>query len=204
MPLKKSDQNRPLKVSIKTALLIVDLQNDFCPGGALAVPEGDSVVPVLNRYIRIFQTSDAPIVATRDWHPRDHCSFKSFGGIWPPHCIRNTPGAEFHPDLALPKAVRIVSKGTDPKVEAYSGFQHTDLGIWLNSREVETVCVGGLAVDYCVKNTVLDALKAGFITVYLADASRGVNLKHGDSERAEEEMLKAGAGKATLGDFKTG
>jgi len=202
MSLMRGDQNSPLKVSIKTALLIVDLQNDFCPGGALAVPEGDGVVPVLNRYIKIFQSNDAPIVATRDWHPQDHCSFKTFGGIWPPHCIQNTPGAEFHPGLTLPKGVRVISKGADPKVEAYSGFQHTDLEIWLNSRKIETVCVGGLAVDYCVKSTVLDALKAGFKTVYLADASRGVNLKPDDSERAEGEMLKAGARKAALDDFK--
>jgi nicotinamidase/pyrazinamidase len=190
--------------SEKTALIIVDVQNDFCPGGALAVPEGDSVVPVLNRYIGIFQAGDAPIVATRDWHPREHCSFKSFGGIWPPHCIQNTPGAEFHPGLTLPDTVRIISKGGDPKVEAYSGFQHTDLGSWLNSRGVETVCVGGLATDYCVKSTVLDALKAGFITIYLADASRGVNVKPGDTERAEKEMLKAGAGRATLDVFRMG
>jgi nicotinamidase/pyrazinamidase len=190
-------------VSSKTALLIVDVQNDFCPGGALAVPDGDRVVPVLNRYIRIFQAKQAPIVATRDWHPDNHSSFKPFGGIWPPHCIRNSPGAEFHPGLKLSKAAMIISKGTDPNIEAYSGFQHTTLGEWLSVHEVETVCVGGLATDYCVKSTVLDALKAGFKTVYLADASRGVNVKAGDSERAEEEMRKAGARKGTLDDFKT-
>jgi len=199
----KKVQVKPLAVSKKTALLIVDVQNDFCPGGALAVPGGDRVVPVLNNYIRIFQDKTAPIVATRDWHPRDHCSFKPFGGIWPPHCIRETSGAAFHAGLRLSKEATVISKGTDPKVEAYSGFQQTTLAEWLRARKVETVFVGGLATDYCVKSTVLDALKAGFITVYLADASRGVNVNPEDSQLAEEEMLKAGAKKATLDDFET-
>ena len=190
------------RISSRTALLIVDVQNDFCPGGALAVPEGDRVVPVLNDYIRMFHAGRAPIVATRDWHPANHSSFKPFGGIWPPHCVQETPGARLHAGLKLPKEAAVISKGTDPKIEAYSGFQHTSLGEWLRSRSVETVYIGGLATDYCVKSTVLDAVKAGFKAVYLSDASRGVNLKPDDSRRAEEEMLKAGAGKTTLADFK--
>lgn len=202
MSSAKSIQANPLNVSGATALIIVDVQNDFCPGGALAVPGGDQVVPVLNGYIRIFQSGRSAIVATRDWHPDNHCSFNSFGGTWPPHCIRNTPGAEFHPGLKLPKEAMIISKGTDPKTEAYSGFQQTTLGAWLHFRKVETVFVGGLATDYCVKSTVLDALKAGFAAVYLPDASRGVNVKPEDSKRAEEEMLKAGAKKATRVDFQ--
>jgi nicotinamidase/pyrazinamidase len=195
-------RSKPYKVSSKTALIIVDVQNDFCPGGALAVPEGDRVVPILNKYIQIFQTHDAPIVATRDWHPLNHSSFKPFGGIWPPHCIQDSPGAEFRSDLNLPNTSKLVSKGTDTKLEAYSGFQHTDLIEWLRARKIETVFVGGLATDYCVKNTVLDALKAGFKTIYLADASRGVNVKPGDGEQAEQEMQQAGATRVILDEIE--
>jgi nicotinamidase/pyrazinamidase len=195
---KKDHRAGEFGVSEKTALIIVDVQNDFCPGGALAVPDGDQVVPVLNRYVRIFQTDRAPIVATRDWHPGNHCSFKSFGGIWPPHCVQNTPGAAFHPGLDFPQTVEVISKGTDPKVEAYSGFQYTALEEWLKLRKVGAVFVGGLATDYCVKSTVLDAIKAGFDTVYLSDASRGVEVKPGDSERAVDDMIKAGAKTTTV------
>jgi nicotinamidase/pyrazinamidase len=202
MPSVKNSRPEPIKVSDKTALIVVDVQNDFCPGGALAVPEGDRVVPILNKYIRIFQAHHAPIVSTRDWHPRDHCSFKPFGGIWPSHCIQDSPGAEFHVGLYLPKAVKVISKGTDSKLEAYSGFQHTNLTEWLRGRKIETVFVGGLATDYCVKSTVLDALKAGFKAIYLADASRGVNVKPNDSEQAEQEMRQAGATKAVLDEIE--
>jgi len=206
VPTEKNFRTGRPRITSRTALLIVDVQNDFCPGGTLAVPEGDRVVPLLNKYIRIFQAEGAPIVATRDWHPRDHCSFKPFGGIWPPHCVRNTPGAEFHAELKLPKEATIISKGTNPKIEAYSGFQQTALSEWLTTRRVEAVFVGGLATDYCVKSTVLDALKAGFKAVYLADASRGVNVKPTDSEQAEREMQRAGAGRVTLAEIelKTG
>jgi nicotinamidase/pyrazinamidase len=202
MPSAKNNRKERLKVSGKTALIIVDVQNDFCPGGALAVPEGDRVVPLLNKYIRIFQAHRAPIIATRDWHPRDHISFKPFGGIWPPHCIQDTPGAEFRHDLKLPGRSKIISKGTDAKLEAYSGFQHTSLADWLRGRKVEMVFVGGLATDYCVKSTVLDALKAGFKAIYLADASRGVNVKSTDSEQAEQEMQRAGAMRAVLAEIE--
>jgi nicotinamidase/pyrazinamidase len=201
MTAKGKTQVGPFKVADDMALLIVDIQNDFCPGGALAVPEGDRVVPLMNNYIRIFEAKHAPIVATRDWHPPDHCSFKTLGGIWPPHCVQNTPGSAFHPGLKIPKTAMIISKGMNPKIEAYSGFQHTTLGEWLKSRKVGTVCVGGLATDYCVKSTVLDALKTGFNVVWLADASRGVNVRPEDSERAEKEMIKAGAIKSGLNEF---
>jgi nicotinamidase/pyrazinamidase len=202
MSPERNVRAEPLKVSGKTALIVVDVQNDFCPGGALAVPEGDRVVPILNKYIRIFQAHHAPIVATRDWHPREHCSFKPYGGIWPPHCIQDSPGAAFHAGLNLPKETKILSKGTDATLEAYSGFQHTSLTEWLRERKVETVFVGGLATDYCVKSTVLDALKAGFKAIYLADASRGVNVKPKDSEQAEQEMQQAGATKAVLDEIE--
>lgn len=187
-----------MKLGKRAALIIVDVQNDFCPGGALPVSAGDSVVPILNRYIEAFSKSDAPIYATRDWHPEKHVSFKERGGPWPPHCVQGTEGAAFHPRLALPKNVTILSKGTDPNQEAYSGFQGTDLAERLRRQAVGRVFVGGLATDYCVKNTVLDALNEGFETVLLEDASRGVNVQPRDSERAKEEMKKAGASVVTI------
>lgn len=187
-----------IPLSPKTALIVVDVQNDFCPGGALAVPRGDEVVAMLNRYIEKFSAAKAPVVATRDWHPPDHSSFKPYGGIWPVHCVQNTPGAQFHPKLSLPKSAFIISKGTYPKIEAYSGFQGTDLTNTLKKFWIRTVWVGGLATDYCVKSTALDALQAGFEVVFLEDASRGVDLSPGDSQRAQEEMIKAGACKTRL------
>lgn len=187
-----------MQIQSSDALIIVDVQNDFCPGGALAVPEGDAVVPVLNEYIRRFSGAGARVVATRDWHPADHISFHERGGIWPPHCIQETPGAAFHPDLQLPSTVIVVSKAQAPDAEAYSGFEGTGLVDELRAGGVTRIFVGGLATDYCVKNTVLDGLKAGFETYYLADASRGVEVQAGDSARAEAEMLEAGAKLITL------
>ena len=183
----------------KPALLIVDVQNDFCPGGALPVADGDKVVPVLNRYIEKFKTADLPILATRDWHPEKTSHFNICGGVWPPHCIQGTKGADFHPDLAL-SDVAIVSKGMGPDEDSYSGFQGTDakgvkLVDLLRRRGVERLFVGGLATDYCVKHTVLDGLKEGFQVVLLEDAIRGVDIKAGDSEQAVAEMVRAGAGK---------
>ena len=184
----------------KSALIVVDVQRDFCPGGALPVPEGDRVIPVLNKYVEKFERVGAPIYATRDWHPPNHASFKARGGIWPPHCVQNTEGAEFHPDLALPKGTKIISKAMDPEREAYSGFEGTRLGEELKRRGIERVFVGGLATDYCVKNTVMDALKLEFETILLEDAIRGVDVKPGDSERAVGEMVKKGARKAVFFD----
>jgi nicotinamidase/pyrazinamidase len=187
------------------ALIVVDVQNDFCPGGALAVPEGDTVVPVLNDYIRWFVRRSAPVFASRDWHPQITRHFRDYGGPWPVHCVQGTHGAEFHPGLELPadpSGVVVVSKGEDPEEDAYSAFQaKVDGGVSLaealRGRGVERVYVGGLATDYCVKSTVLDALKNGFQATFLVDASRGVNLSSHDSERAIEEMVRAGAGVAT-------
>ncbi|MEK7280616.1 MAG: isochorismatase family protein, partial [Nitrospirota bacterium] len=140
------------------ALIIVDVQNDFCPGGALPVIDGDKVVPVLNGYIKRFREEGAPVIATRDWHPNNHNSFKESGGIWPPHCVQGTLGAQFHPGLDLSGDVRIISKGASPKDEAYSGFQGTYLATELKKKGIQTLYIGGLATDYCVKHTVLDAL----------------------------------------------
>ncbi|MBI4436874.1 MAG: bifunctional nicotinamidase/pyrazinamidase [Candidatus Omnitrophica bacterium] len=180
------------------ALLLVDVQNDFCPGGALPVPEGDRIVPVLNRYIDKFHSTRLPIFASRDWHPPITKHFKAYGGNWPPHCVQGTRGAQFHPHLALPKDVEVVSKGMNPEKDSYSSFQAftadgTDFSTLLKERGIQQLFVGGLATDYCVKQTVLDALREGFGVVLLEDAVRGVDLNSGDSEKALEEMRKSGA-----------
>jgi nicotinamidase/pyrazinamidase len=187
------------------ALVIIDVQNDFCPGGALPVADGDRVVPVLNEYIKTFTQEKLPIFATRDWHPEKTRHFKAYGGLWPPHCIQGTKGAEFRTDLALPEETVVVSGGMAPDEEGYSGFDGKDekgLGLadLLHAFGVERIFVGGLATDYCVKHTVLDGLKQGFKVVLLEDAVRGVNLKPDDSERAIEEMVHAGAQKTTSPD----
>jgi nicotinamidase/pyrazinamidase len=184
----------------QTALVVVDIQNDFCPGGALAVKDGDKVIPVLNMYIEKFRRADAPIIYTRDWHPADHSSFKEHGGPWPPHCIKNTQGAKFRQDLSKPKLDEIVSKA-DRKDEAYSFFQGTELAGKLRQRGIRRLLVGGLATDYCVKETVLDGLKYGFEVYHLDDASRGVNVKPDDSEHALAEMTSKGAKRITLRDL---
>ncbi len=184
----------------KDALLIVDVQNDFCPGGALAVTDGDRVVPALNRYIERFQKSRLPIFATRDWHPEKTRHFKAYGGLWPPHCIQGTKGAEFRADLRLPPNAVVVSAGMAADEEGYSGFDGRDekgtaLAELLRAQGVGRLFVGGLATDYCVKHTVLDGLKQGFRVVLLEDATRAVNLLPGDGEGAIEAMVQAGAEK---------
>lgn len=189
------------KIGKRDAILIVDTQRDFCPGGALPVPGGDAVVPALNEYIKIFREAGAAIYATRDWHPPNHISFKEQGGTWPAHCVQNTRGAEFHPDLGLPKGTALISKATDSDKEAYSGFDGTNLEKELRLKGTKRVFIGGLATDYCVKSTLLDAVKLGFETVLLEDAVRGVDVKPGDSKRAIEEMVAAGAKKTTLSDL---
>ena len=183
------------------ALIVVDVQNDFCPGGALPVPEGDQVVPVLNDYIKIFKKANSKIFATRDWHPPNHISFKDQGGPWPPHCIQNTEGARFHPDLKLPLDATVISKAMDPKKEAYSGFDDTELAHELKKQGSVRVFVGGLATDYCVKNTVLDARKLGYEVVLLLDAIRGIDAEPYDAAKAIDKMKKSGAEQATLTDF---
>jgi nicotinamidase/pyrazinamidase len=186
----------------KDALIVVDVQNDFCSGGTLAVQDGDQVVAVLNRYIDQFTQGGLPIFATRDWHPEKTSHFISGGGPWPPHCIQGSWGAQFHPELKLPPETVMVSAGMGSDEDGYSGFLGRDesgarLADLLRRQGVERIFVGGLATDYCVKHTVLDGLKEGFKVVLLADAVRGVNLNAGDSERAIEEMLHAGAEVAT-------
>ncbi len=185
----------------KSALVIVDVQRGFCPGGSLPVPRGDEVVPVLNAYIELAQKAGATIVASRDWHPPDHISFRSRGGPWPQHCVRGTPDAEFHPGLRLPPETIVISKAQDPDAEAYSAFEGTQLEAKLKERAVERLFVGGLATDYCVKNTVLDALRLGFEVYLLTDAIRAVDVQPGDGERAIQQMLAAGAKPIKLQDL---
>ena len=175
------------------ALLLVDVQNDFLPGGHLEVPRGNEIIPVLKRYIARFERECAPIFATRDWHPRNHCSFQTEGGLWPVHCVMETRGAEFSSSLGLPKSTVIISKGNVRDKEAYSGFEGTDLENQLREAGVSCVFVGGLATDYCVLNTVKDALAKGFKVMLLRDAIRAVNVRPQDGQKAEEEMLHRGA-----------
>lgn len=189
----------------KDALIIVDVQNDFCPGGALAVKGGDEVVPVLNRVIEKFTAAGLPIFATRDWHPEKTSHFKAYGGVWPVHCVQGTQGAEFHFGLHLDKDVIVVSAGMLPSEDGYSGFQATDasgsrLAELLRRKSVERIFVGGLATDYCVKHTVLDGLREGFKVLVLTDAIRAVNLNPHDGELAIAEMVGAGAVK--ISDFQ--
>jgi len=177
----------------KKALIVVDVQNDFCPGGSLAVAHGDEVVPPLNKLIREFVDRNEPVFKTRDWHPAKTKHFAAYGGTWPVHCVQGTPGAEFHPDLLDDPRITIVSKGIDESADGYSGFDGTNLAQSLRDENVEEVWIGGLATDYCVKHTVLDARRKGFAVKALADAMRAVNLNPDDGAQAVEEMRSAGA-----------
>lgn len=175
------------------ALVVVDVQNDFLPGGALAVPRGDATIPVLNAWIARFRAAGLPVFATRDWHPPDHCSFQAQGGPWPPHCVAESPGADFAAGLAVPAEAILISKATRPEAEALSGFRGTDLADRLRALGVGRVLVGGLATDYCVRETVLDAIAAGFAVVVLTEAVRAVDVHPGDGDRALDAMRRAGA-----------
>lgn len=183
------------------ALIAVDVQNDFLPGGSLAVPGSDAVVPALNRYLAAFAARALPVFATRDWHPLEHCSFKAQGGIWPPHCVAATRGAEFAPGLALPPAAVIISKAATPEADSYSGFGGTDLAARLRALGAARLFIGGLATDYCVLNTVKDALSEGFEVLVLEDAIRAVEVNAGDGARALHEMQRLGARPIRCGDF---
>jgi nicotinamidase/pyrazinamidase len=170
------------------ALIVVDVQNDFCPGGALAVPGGDAVVEPINRMAR-----DAPfVVATRDWHPADHGSFAERGGVWPVHCVAGSPGAQLHPGIDRDLVDAVVDKGQAIDREGYSGFEGTSLSQLLRARGVDAVDVAGLALDYCVKATALDARRAGFDVTVHRGATRPVEVTPGDAERAVDELRAAG------------
>lgn len=180
------------------ALLVVDVQCDFLAGGSLAVPDGDAVIAPLNAWIARFSAAQRPIFATRDWHPAEHCSFLAQGGTWPAHCVAETAGAQFAASLDLPAGSRIVSKATRPDADAYSGFAGTDLHAQLQSYGVRRLFVGGLATDYCVLNTVRDALSLGYGVSLLIACIRAVDVHPGDGDRAIADMLAAGA--TALGD----
>jgi nicotinamidase/pyrazinamidase len=180
------------------ALLVVDVQKDFCPGGALAAPGGDSIIPALNRYLADARARDMVVYASRDWHPPVTTHFKQYGGEWPPHCVQGTAGAQFHAELKLPPDAIIVSKGDDPQRPGYSAFDgHTSEGKTLlhdlRDRHVSRVYVTGIATDYCVKATALDALQAGLDVRVLPDAITGIDVHPGDTQRALDDMSSAGA-----------
>jgi nicotinamidase/pyrazinamidase len=176
---------------VARALLVIDFQNDFCPGGALAVPHGDEIAPHVKELIDSGHFDY--VFATRDWHPADHDSFEAQGGPWPPHCVQDSEGAELHPSLDRSKIDVVVDAGFRPDLEGYSGFEETDLERALRERGVDEVTVVGLATDYCVRATALDALREGFDVTIDTAAVRGIDVQPGDSQRALDELRAAGA-----------
>lgn len=190
---RSEDDGARLAPQAGDALLIIDLQNDFLPGGALAVPGGDAVIPPLNAWIARFSSAGLPILATRDWHPFHHCSFHEQGGPWPAHCVAGTPGGMMPAALALPPEARVVDKPSLPHVETYCGFAGTTLDTELRQAGIQRLWVGGLATDYCVLNTVLAARERGYAVVLLARAMRAVDVEPGDGQRALSAMIERGA-----------
>lgn len=192
------------------ALLIVDLQNDFLPGGALAVPNGDRVIAPINALIDLYHGRGLPIYASRDWHPEDHCSFTAQGGPWPPHCVAASEGALFSEALQLPEEAIVVSKALTAQEDAYSAFNGTGLARSMLADGVTRLTVCGLATDYCVLNTVLDGIDAGFEVLIALEATRAVEVAPGDGDRAVARMLSRGAvpvrlsGGALVGDLSLG
>lgn len=191
------------KIDVKNtdALIVVDVQQDFCPGGALAVAEGDRIVPGINALSHRFSIR----AFTRDWHPAGHCSFSAAPQFvdksWPPHCVAETPGAHFHPALDVPGDAIVINKGTDALKEAYSGFDGTSLAETLRAHRVRRVFICGLATDYCVKATALDAIKNGFDTYVIEDLCRGVDIPAGSALAAIDAMRAAGATICRSGDL---
>ncbi len=174
-------------------LMVVDVQHDFLEGGALGIAQGSIVIAPLNRALDVFSARGLPVIATRDWHPADHCSFHEYGGPWPPHCIQGTRGAAFHPSLRLPADTIIVSKGTDPAREAYSGFEGTNLAAILRRLGCRRLWIGGLATDYCVRASGRDALAAGLEVLVIEDGVCAVDATPGDGARALDELRQGGA-----------
>lgn len=185
----------PIELQPSDALVVIDMQNDFLPGGSLAVPESEQVIEPINRWLARFSAARLPIFATRDWHPPEHCSFLARGGPWPPHCVAGTHGADFATGLQLPADTPImeIGKGADPEADAYSGFEDTELHTRLQAAGVHRLFVGGLATEYCVLNTVLDACRLGYEVLILENAIRPVEVHPGDGARAMAAMIEAGA-----------
>jgi nicotinamidase/pyrazinamidase len=190
-----------LKISDTDALIVVDVQNDFCPGGSMAVEGGDDIANALSSLSTQFRIKSARIFATQDWHPENHSSFTAQGGPWPPHCVQGTSGADFHPNLQLPIGTSIVRKGKDQAVDAYSGFLDSNLEEQLKRSEVKRLFVGGLATDFCVPNTVLDAVKLEFETYFIEDAIAAVNAEPDGGANAIQKMKDSGAVAVTIKDL---
>lgn len=184
------DMNDDCRVNPESdAIIAIHVQRDFCPGGALPVPHGDEIVPVLNEWLGIDKLLK---IGTRDWHPANHCSFKAQGGPWPPHCVQGSSGAEFHADLNSRAFDAIISQATNPEKEAYSSFDETELADLLRSHNIRRLWMGGLATEYCVRATALDGRKHGFEVFVIEDAIRGIEVNPGDCEKAKREMEEAG------------
>ena len=184
---------RLLQLTPEDALLVIDVQVDFLPGGKLGVPDGNAALGPINRLLHLFDLRGLPIYASRDWHPEDHCSFAARGGPWPPHCVADTRGAAFSDELALPPDAVVVTKADTADVDAYSAFNGTGLAEQLRARGIERVTVCGLATDYCVLNTALDARANGFEVLVVPEAMRAVDVGPGGGERAIAEMAARGA-----------
>jgi nicotinamidase/pyrazinamidase len=188
----------PVDLKNGDALSVTDVQNDFLPGGALAVPAGDRIIPFVNHAIELFKKNGLPVFFSRDWHPPDHSSFKDLGGLWPPHCVQNTPGAEFPSEMKIPDGAIIISKGDEKGTEQYSSLGGRDANgntqsVLLKKLGIKRVFVVGLATDYCVLNTVKDACAEGYEVCVLTDAIRAVDVNPGDGEKALDDMIQAGA-----------
>lgn len=201
MPDSVPPSGEAITLRASDALVLVDVQHDFV-SGSLAVPGARRILPVLDRYVREFSRRGLCVFATRDWHPGGHCSFLDRGGPWPVHCVAGTPGAAFAPGVSIGPDAMVISKATTPERDAYSGFEGTDLDRRLRELGVRRLFVGGLATDYCVLRTVLDARRLGYGVVLLADAMRAVDVKPGDGERALREMQAAGAICARIEDLQ--
>ena len=191
-----------IRLGTGDALLAEDVQIDFLPGGKLAVDGGDAVVPALNRYLGLAKKLGLPVYASRDWHPREHCSFAAQGGPWPEHCVAGSRGAQFAPGFRLPPEAIVIDKAKNPQFEAYSSFEGTELAARLRRAGVRRLLIGGLATDYCVLNTVRDALASSFEVLLLRDAIKAVNVNPADGARAESEMQRLGAQPVTFADFE--
>ena len=191
----------------KTLFLIVDIQNDFCPGGALAVNDGDKIITAINSLSKIIAGKGGRVAASQDWHPQDHVSFES---TWPPHCVQGTPGADFHKDLDLKPVSLIIRKGFRKELDSYSAFFENDrttptgLEGWIHSLGIETVVLGGIASDYCVFYSAMDSRKAGFRTIVVSDAVKGVGIPEGSVEAAIKEMEAEGVEFICSGEIELG
>jgi nicotinamidase/pyrazinamidase len=190
---KETSSREHVDLKPDDALVAVDVQNDFFSQGSLTVPGAEKILPVMNRYIDIFKTKGLPVYVTRDWHPVGHCSFKAQEGPWPDHCVAGSKGAQFHPDLHFPDSTVVISKATELDKESYSGFEGTDMDERLRSAGIRRLLIGGLATDYCVLNTVKDALRYGYDVLLLTDAIRAVNVNPEDGQNAIDEMTRMGA-----------